>query len=447
MVLAEAIAYGLPDRWRGLRGDPGGAARPGAHVRPRRLARPRAHARKRCRSRARPRRPRSTSRISSRSTPPPPTRSGWPVPTSGARLTTIGRPCPPPRIGTTSAGARRRSRGLCACGRRSPRSLRREGELIERCSGRRSASWRSAWPRAAPPGTRGGRWTRAGSCAHRPLSAGARPQPLEHHRPAARGQRAGARVEWIRASSDEAAHWSAPIDFLFIDGDHAYEAVTADSRTGPVHRAGRVSRSTTRCSTPTGWAWSSARRTSSPSCASATPIGALSIAPTRSPSSVAHYADRPARSTRDRGDLDLNLRSEPQLMEYRAIYRPDRVPTGRCGCSTGAADTATPPTRCNSAGLDVVALEYTPDAEEGDSRPLAPLPGRRGAVHARAGEAAVPRRAPSTRCSASACSSTSRTPRPAFASCIACSAPAARCTSTSCPTASPTSRRSPSWPA
>ena len=39
----------------------------------------------------------------------------------------------------------------------------------------------------------------------------------------------GARVEWIRARSDEAARtWSGPIDFLFIDGDHAYDAVRRD---------------------------------------------------------------------------------------------------------------------------------------------------------------------------------------------------------------------------
>jgi predicted O-methyltransferase YrrM len=36
-------------------------------------------------------------------------------------------------------------------------------------------------------------------------------------------------VDWIRARSDEAARdWSLPIDFLFIDGDHAYEAVRQD---------------------------------------------------------------------------------------------------------------------------------------------------------------------------------------------------------------------------
>jgi predicted O-methyltransferase YrrM len=36
-------------------------------------------------------------------------------------------------------------------------------------------------------------------------------------------------VEWIRKLSDEAAvGWCAPIDFLFIDGDHAYDAVKRD---------------------------------------------------------------------------------------------------------------------------------------------------------------------------------------------------------------------------
>ena len=39
----------------------------------------------------------------------------------------------------------------------------------------------------------------------------------------------GAEVEWIRARSDEAVRsWTLPIDFLFIDGDHAYEAVRTD---------------------------------------------------------------------------------------------------------------------------------------------------------------------------------------------------------------------------
>lgn len=68
--------------------------------------------------------------------------------------------------------------------------------------------------------------------------------------------------------------------------------------------------------------------------------------------------------TRDRGDLDLNLRSEPQLREYRAIYdhivrdRPARVLDWGCGHGH-AADAL------QHAGLDVEALEYVPDAEEG----------------------------------------------------------------------------------
>lgn len=37
------------------------------------------------------------------------------------------------------------------------------------------------------------------------------------------------RAEWLRMRSDEAARgWSRPIDFLFIDGDHAYESVRRD---------------------------------------------------------------------------------------------------------------------------------------------------------------------------------------------------------------------------
>jgi predicted O-methyltransferase YrrM len=53
----------------------------------------------------------------------------------------------------------------------------------------------------------------------------------------------GAEVEWIRARSDDAVRsWSEPIDFLFIDGDHAYEAVHRDWRDwhGFVAPAGRV---------------------------------------------------------------------------------------------------------------------------------------------------------------------------------------------------------------
>jgi predicted O-methyltransferase YrrM len=39
----------------------------------------------------------------------------------------------------------------------------------------------------------------------------------------------GARVDWIRARSDDAVRsWSLPIDFLFIDGDHSYDAVRTD---------------------------------------------------------------------------------------------------------------------------------------------------------------------------------------------------------------------------
>jgi SAM-dependent methyltransferase len=69
--------------------------------------------------------------------------------------------------------------------------------------------------------------------------------------------------------------------------------------------------------------------------------------------------------TRDRGDVDLNLRSEPQLREYRAIYRriveerPGRVLDW--GCGHGHATHA-----LKEAGVDVVALEYRPSTTEGD---------------------------------------------------------------------------------
>jgi predicted O-methyltransferase YrrM len=36
-------------------------------------------------------------------------------------------------------------------------------------------------------------------------------------------------VEWLRMRSDEAVHgWSRPIDYLFVDGDHSYDAVRRD---------------------------------------------------------------------------------------------------------------------------------------------------------------------------------------------------------------------------
>jgi SAM-dependent methyltransferase len=76
---------------------------------------------------------------------------------------------------------------------------------------------------------------------------------------------------------------------------------------------------------------------------------------------------------RDRGDLDLNLRSEPQLREYRAIYdrilrdRPTRVLDWGCGHGH-AADAL------QRGGLDVVALEYLPDQPEGSIVPLSHFP-------------------------------------------------------------------------
>lgn len=79
------------------------------------------------------------------------------------------------------------------------------------------------------------------------------------------------------------------------------------------------------------------------------------------------------RVTRDRGDLDLNLRSEPQLLEYRAIYerilrdRPGRILDWGCGHGH-AADAL------KRGGLDVVALEYEPDAPEGSRAPRTNFP-------------------------------------------------------------------------
>jgi SAM-dependent methyltransferase len=72
---------------------------------------------------------------------------------------------------------------------------------------------------------------------------------------------------------------------------------------------------------------------------------------------------------RDRGDLDLNLRSAPQLREYRSIYerviadRPGRLLDWGCGHGHAAA-------ALQRAGVDVVALEYVPDAVEGSRAPL-----------------------------------------------------------------------------
>jgi len=72
---------------------------------------------------------------------------------------------------------------------------------------------------------------------------------------------------------------------------------------------------------------------------------------------------------RERGDLDLNLRAAPQLLEYSAIY--DRVIADRprrlldWGCGHGHAAAA-----LQRAGLEVVALEFNPDAEEGSRAPL-----------------------------------------------------------------------------
>jgi SAM-dependent methyltransferase len=68
--------------------------------------------------------------------------------------------------------------------------------------------------------------------------------------------------------------------------------------------------------------------------------------------------------TRDRGDLDLNLRSAPQLREYRAIYsriaseRPGRILDW--GCGHGHAAHA-----LMQAGLAVEALEYSSEVPDG----------------------------------------------------------------------------------
>ena len=76
---------------------------------------------------------------------------------------------------------------------------------------------------------------------------------------------------------------------------------------------------------------------------------------------------------RDRGDLDLNLRSEPQLREYRAIY--DRIARDRparvldWGCGHGHAAHA-----LRELGLEVVALEYSAELEEGARKPLPYFP-------------------------------------------------------------------------
>ena len=77
--------------------------------------------------------------------------------------------------------------------------------------------------------------------------------------------------------------------------------------------------------------------------------------------------------TRDRGDLDLNLRSAPQLMEYRAVYerivqdRPGRVLDW--GCGHGHATHA-----LQEAGVDVVGLEYVAGTAEGDRTRLPYFP-------------------------------------------------------------------------
>jgi SAM-dependent methyltransferase len=76
-----------------------------------------------------------------------------------------------------------------------------------------------------------------------------------------------------------------------------------------------------------------------------------------------------AQPARTRGDVDLNIRSGPQMSEYRSIYarivrdRPGRVLDW--GCGHGHAANA-----LMEDGLDVVALEYSPAAEEGERRRL-----------------------------------------------------------------------------
>jgi SAM-dependent methyltransferase len=72
---------------------------------------------------------------------------------------------------------------------------------------------------------------------------------------------------------------------------------------------------------------------------------------------------------RDRGDLDLNLRSAPQLREYRAIYDRIIADAPRAlldwGCGHGHAAAA-----LQRAGLQVTALEYVPGVDEGHKAPL-----------------------------------------------------------------------------